>query len=1099
MESRRRTHPTFRALLTERLLGLTLLSTIIITILGGGYLALLIKSDAEEHLLESAIRIRDGMDHFVSFHRAAVDVVADRLSPGAAAQPDLAGQMLENTLKHYPDLLTMLVTDANGQIIRACRRNQPSFAPGPTDNQTVSDRPYFREPQCTGQHFISGIIQGRGLGQDPIVAISAPIFDASHRFAGVVEASVDITRIPVSPLDVHRGLITIVHDNSANIVYSSKPKVYAPLRVWDALATSSAARPKNLFRITKSALGEPHYAVRLPMNCSGWQVIAAVDVASINRDIIRFYWLTAGALILLTLLSWQIAKRMANAMAGPVASLVEEMQRFEPDSDKVSTITPQFPTLEFHQIYAEFRRLGDRLRDAFQTLDQKVAERTAQLAESEARYRQLIDTSGDIIYRTDARGFIQFHNPSFEKLLGFNALGRRLANLITDEYRERFLDEMRSQKRNLTSTLYCEFPVMCGDGRTCWIGQSTQLITDESGAIAGYQAIGRDITEQKIAEQARREAEERYALAVTGSNNGIWDWDTRTGKVYFSNRWKQMFGIAEDALLTDVDSWLNRVHPSDAPHLGANLSHYVSTDTGKLFEQEHRMRHEDGTWRWVLTCGAAVRNAEGKALRIAGSTTDITSSKLEDPFTGLPNRLAVLDHVERLMLRQAEDPTRRFAVLFMDIDRFKMINDSMGHQIGDELIFAVSRRIAAALYDSAPRIATLGRLGGDEFVVIVEHDADAVIPVTIAEAILQEMAAPHHLKGTPVFISLSIGIAYSEQGMRNPEDLLRNADTAMYQAKTDGRARYAIFDQSMHKRAVARLELETDLRRALEFGEFILHYQPQVDLRTGALSGFEALVRWVHPKRGLVPPNEFITAAEENGLILPLGRWVLEEGLRQLAEWDQLSHAARNLALSVNLSPAQFADPNLQDIVRTALERTGISPKRLHLEVTESMVASDPKVAQASLKSLAAMGVGLEIDDFGTGYSCLGQLHQLPFDTLKVDRSFVQAMDQTSSNGGGKIVESIARLSASLGIHVIAEGIETQEHWIKLAQLGCEFGQGYFFSRPLAAKQAFQLLQVRSNQPWPLPQALATLLPQLDLLRTRLENLSTKAIVHIEG
>lgn len=1088
--------------MTERLLGITLLSTIIITVIGGGYLASLIKDDADEHLYEAAMRIRDGMDNFVSKHRSAVDVVAERLAPAkpsAGIDAALAASMLEHTLKHYPDLLTMLVTDANGQILRACRRNQHAFTPGPQDNQTVADRLYYKEPRRTGEHFLSGVFQGRGLGKDPIVAISAPIFDSDHRFAGVIEASIDITRIPVAARDAHRDVITIVHDRSAHIVYSSKPNLYAPLRLWDALEVSSAAQPERLFRITKSALGEPHYAIRIPMDFSGWQVIAAVDVASLDRDVSRFYWLAAGVLLVFTLLAWQIAKRMAASMAGPVSTLVEEMQSFEPDSDKVTTTIPSFPTLEFNQIYAEFRRLGDRLRDAFQTLDQKVAERTAQLAESEARYRQVIDSSGDIIYRTDSRGFIEFHNPSFEKLLGFNAIGRRLASLITDEHRDNFLDLMRSQKRNQTSTLYCEFPIICGDGRICWIGQSTQLIIDEAGAIAGYQAIGRDINEQKIAEQARREAEERYALAVTGSNNGIWDWDTRTGQVYFSNRWKQMFGIADETALTEIESWLSRVHPSDAPHLRANLSHYVSSDTGKLFEQEHRMRHENGTWRWVLTCGAAVRNAEGKALRIAGSTTDITAGKLEDPLTGLPNRLAVVDHVERLMLRQAEDPSRRFAVLFMDIDRFKMINDSMGHHIGDELIFGVSRRIMAALYDSAPRIATLGRLGGDEFVVIVEHDADAMIPVSIAEAVLQEMTASHHLKGAPVFVTLSIGLAYCEEGMRNPEDLLRNADTAMYQAKTDGRARYAIFDQSMHKRAVARLELETDLRRALEYGEFILHYQPQVDLRTGALSGFEALVRWMHPKRGLVPPMEFITAAEENGLILPLGRWVLEEGLRQLAEWDQLSHASRELALSVNLSPVQFADPNLQYIVRTSLERTGISPKRLHLEVTESMVASDPEVAQAILKNLAAMGVGLEIDDFGTGYSCLGQLHQLPFDTLKVDRSFVRAMDQTSSTGGGKIVESIASLSASLGIHVIAEGIETQDHWIKLAQLGCEFGQGYFFSRPLPAKQAFQLLLVRSNQPWPLPQALSTLLPQLDVLRTRLENLSTKTIAHIEG
>jgi EAL domain-containing protein (putative c-di-GMP-specific phosphodiesterase class I) len=377
-------------------------------------------------------------------------------------------------------------------------------------------------------------------------------------------------------------------------------------------------------------------------------------------------------------------------------------------------------------------------------------------------------------------------------------------------------------------------------------------------------------------------------------------------------------------------------------------------------------------------------------------------------------------------------------------------------------------RLTAALQTVPQADGTVVRLGGDEFVIALDTTRMPDAPTQLASAVLRLMESPFHLDGSLVFVTTSIGIARSEASAGSAESLLRDADTAMYHAKAAGRGRFAVFDESMHARAVARLELETDLRHALDNREFELYFQPQADLRTGRLSGFEALVRWRHPGRGLLLPGEFIPVAEENGLILPLGLWVLEESCRKLAAWDRKYPFMKDVSMSVNLSARQFTDPSLAGEVMRVLKETGLKPARVHLEVTESMLADDPKMAQETLKQLSTMGVALEVDDFGTGYSCLGQLNQLPFDTLKIDRSFVQALDQ--ERDGHKMIDSIVRLADSLDISVVAEGIETAEHWAYIASLGCRSGQGYYFSRPLEEHAALALAEEKHRSPWPVPQ-----------------------------
>jgi diguanylate cyclase (GGDEF)-like protein/PAS domain S-box-containing protein len=674
-----------------------------------------------------------------------------------------------------------------------------------------------------------------------------------------------------------------------------------------------------------------------------------------------------------------------------------------------------------------------------------------------------------LIYCCDVEGRVTFHNAAFALFFGESAQadlrGRFAPDLLTPRSRREVVKGSRRQIRLLIPVVYREVQVRTPSGGERWLGQTTQLLT-EGGKAVGFQAVAKDITGSRNAQHALAIAEERFALAVRGSHDGIWDWDLRNGKAYYSAGWKRIVGLPESTVCETPKAWLSRVHPDDAGGLERDLYGYASNGTG-LFEREYRIRHTDGTWRWVSSRGAAVREG-GRAIRIAGSLRDITPGKLADPLTGLPNRLAILDRLERLFERHKEKPGRDFAVLFLDLDRFKLVNDSLGHKAGDELLVNVSRRILTAMRSCCVEGGCVGRLGGDEFVVLLDQLPESREARRLAAAILQEMEEPFRVAGKFVCTTTSIGIAFGSGPGCSPESALQNADAAMYHAKAAGRGQYAVFDGSMHARAVERLHLETDLRAALEQGEFLLYYQPQVCLRTGRLTGFEALVRWKHPMRGLVNPVEFIAVAEETGLIIPLGRSVVEEACRQLAEW-RTCFGIGDVTVSVNWSSRQFADSELVNTVRDVLKKTGLPPRNLRLELTERILAADPERAKSILSELAKLGVGLEIDDFGTGYSSLTQLHQLPFDTLKVDRSFVQAMERQSE--GRKIVDSIASLAESLGISVVAEGVEKEEHWLQLVDMGCHVGQGYFFGPPVGVKGTTELIRLRSVQNWTKPDA----------------------------
>ncbi len=453
------------------------------------------------------------------------------------------------------------------------------------------------------------------------------------------------------------------------------------------------------------------------------------------------------------------------------------------------------------------------------------------------------------------------------------------------------------------------------------------------------------------------------------------------------------------------------------------------------------------------------------SVALARIRTQLTSRRA-DPLTGLPNRVLFMERLDQCMARSRDTGHHGYAVLFLDVDRFKIINDSLGHVAGDELLVGIARRLAQSLRstDTISRLSgepTLARLGGDEFIVLLDGVQTAADARVVAERLVAAVASPFDLLGRDVVISVSLGVVMGAERYRRALDMVRDADTAMYRAKNLGKARCEVFDTSMLAAAEERLQVETDLRRAVERKELVVHYQPIVALAGARLCGFEALLRWQHATRGLIPPAAFIPVAEETGLIVPIGLWVLEEACRQLRAWEAEFPECASLTINVNLSPRQCLDPHLVEDVTRILAATGLPAPRLKLEITESLLLEDSESAVEILTALRSLGVQLGLDDFGMGYSALSYLQRLPVQTLKIDRSFVEGIQHS---GNVEIIRAIVSLAAGLAMDVTAEGVETADQANRLKDLACEFGQGFYFYKPLTRERAHAVL--REHQ-WP--------------------------------
>jgi diguanylate cyclase (GGDEF)-like protein/PAS domain S-box-containing protein len=679
-----------------------------------------------------------------------------------------------------------------------------------------------------------------------------------------------------------------------------------------------------------------------------------------------------------------------------------------------------------------------------------------------AYYRQLFRSSPVGIVLVDNADRVVDSNPGFTRLFGWQpdeVRGRHLTELIIPA---ELVDEATALSQAVLggADVTHETVRRHRDGHPVPVkvlGSPVELGDRQLGVFALYM----DIAERKRAEEALRHSEERYALAARGANDGLWDWDLERNQIYYSARWASMLGYEEGEVSSDPQEWFSRVHPADRAKLRREINEHVE-GRAPHFQCEYRLRHRSSSFRWMLSRGLAVRDAQGRAYRLAGSQTDISDRKqaesqllhdaLHDALTGLPNRALFINRLEMALQRCRRTPRTRFAVLFLDLDRFKVINDSLGHRVGDELLVALAERLRTTVRV----IDTVARLGGDEFGFLLEGLIDVRQASRNAERILDELARPFHLSGLEVFTSGSIGIAVADGECSGPEQILRDADIAMYRAKAQGRAVYTVFDQEMHREAVAAMQLENDLRRALDRQELELHYQPVVCLADGRLCGFEALLRWHHPERGLLLPTQFIPSAEETGLIVPLGAWVLETACRQIAEWGHELVREKELGVSVNLSARQLAHPELVPLVRRTLEATGAPASRLKLEITESVLMADAPAAQNVLQQLRrGLGLSVVIDDFGTGYSSLAYLHQFPIDTLKIDRSFVTRLGA----GEEEIVRAIVTLGRSMRMQVLGEGVETPAQLAALGRLGCDLAQGFLLAPPMPAAEAATLLR----------------------------------------
>jgi diguanylate cyclase (GGDEF)-like protein/PAS domain S-box-containing protein len=692
------------------------------------------------------------------------------------------------------------------------------------------------------------------------------------------------------------------------------------------------------------------------------------------------------------------------------------------------------------------------------------------LLAAEFRYRTLFEQLPLIAYVDDSpdpSSKALYISPQIEAVLGYTveewlSVPDLFTRSIHEDDRQRVVAERASAYAS-GSPLRCEFRVWSKAGAIVWLEDQSVLVQPPDGRPPFRQGFAIDVTERKNAENAFRRAESRYRTLVEQVPLAIYidRLDKVSSNIYTSPQIEPMLGYTPEEWALNPTLFVEMLHPDDRERVLA--AHARTHTTHEPLQVEYRLLARDGRVVWVRD-EARVLDGEGGEGVLQGYLLDVTAAKeaeeqlrhqaFHDPLTGLPNRALFTDRVEHALVVHGESGDD-VAVVFLDLDDFKGVNDTLGHPAGDALLRAVGERLRGALSPSH----TIARFGGDEFAILVENEAGGLTAVDVASHLISKLQEPFEIDGREVFMTASVGIAVG----RDSEELLRSADVAMYRAKAAGKAQYVVYAPRMDEDLVGRLELVGDLRRARVEEEFVVHYQPTVALETGALVGVEALLRWRHPTRGIVPPNEFIPLAEETGRIVEIGRWVLEEACRQTARWRSELPGVEHLKVSVNVSTRQVRRPGLLEDVRRALDQSGLPAEALTLEITESVLAREEM--SSILEEIAEEGVELALDDFGTGYSSLSLLQHLPVHTLKIDRSFIRSVEVGPERRA--FVRAIVELAQALQLPVVAEGIEGSGQAEELLRLGCGLGQGFYFAKPLEARELEKLVASKASSSLP--------------------------------
>ncbi|HXN15478.1 MAG TPA: EAL domain-containing protein, partial [Usitatibacter sp.] len=681
----------------------------------------------------------------------------------------------------------------------------------------------------------------------------------------------------------------------------------------------------------------------------------------------------------------------------------------------------------------------------------------ANTRESNERLRAVIHAAPLAIIARDFSGVIRMWNPAAERMFGWKEEEvLNTATTIVPEHLTESTRRMRVAAQAGETFWIAETQRRHRDGHLIDVSVSIGPIFNAEGQVTGTMVTIADISRRKQAEAALVESESHLRLAMEAAQMGMWYWEAASDRFTYSDGLNVLFGRRGDDALIDYRTLQERLHPHDRELFDATLRHAVKH--GNDFQVDYRVVWADGSVHWLSNRGQVHRGENGRAERLIGVAMDISDRKLaeqrvahmahHDALTGLPNRVLLRDRIQQA-IAQAHRQGSQLAVLFIDLDRFKTINDSLGHELGDRLLQSVASRILVCVREGD----TVSRVGGDEFVIVIPGLSSSADASAVASKVLEVLSSAFHLHGHDLHVAASIGISLYPSDGSDSATLMRNADTAMYHAKDSGRANYQYFTQHMNVAAQQRLNLENALRRALEVNEFDLNYQPIFELPNRRIVGFEALLRWKPAGRGAVPPSEFIASAEDCGLIVPIGEWVLREALNQAKSWQAPGRALR---IAINVSSNQLARPNFVERLRRVIEETGIDPKLVDLEVTEGVIIEAAGEARAALDEIAALGVGLAIDDFGTGYSGLAYLKRLPIDTVKIDQSFVR--DLTIDADDAAIVTAIVAMARSLGVEVVAEGVETEEQLAELTRLGCHRAQGFLLGRPMGATAVTKML-----------------------------------------